>query len=108
LGAGFLESVYDNALAIELARSKIDFERQCQISVRYRNQFVGHFVADYLVDNRLILELKAINKLDMSAHAQILNYLKAANIQVGILLNFGGNKLEIKRLVKNLKEERSI
>ena len=108
LGTGFLESVYDNALAIELARNNIDYKRQFQIAVTYKNGPVGRFVADYLVDNMLILELKAIDELNSNAQAQVLNYLKATGLQVGLLLYFGRTKLEIKRLVLNLEIEKSI
>ncbi|MCH7507372.1 MAG: GxxExxY protein [Proteobacteria bacterium] len=108
LGTGFLESVYDNALAIELARNNIDYKRQFQIAVTYKNRPVGRFVADYLVDNMLILELKAIDKLNSNAQAQVLNYLKATGLQVGLIFNFGRTKLEIKRLVLNLEIEKSI
>ena len=108
LGTGFLESVYDNALAIELARNNIDYKRQFQIAVTYKNCPVGRFLADYLVDNRIILELKAIDKLNSNAQAQVLNYLKATGLQVGLIFNFGRTKLEIKRLVLNLETEKSI
>ena len=108
LGTGFLESVYDNALAIELARNNVDYKRQYQIAVTYKNCLVGRFIADYLVDNKLILELKAIDELNTNAQAQVLNYLKATGLHVGLLLNFGRTKLEIKRLVLNLEIEKSI
>ena len=108
LGTGFLESVYDNALAIELARKNINYKRQFQIAVTYKNRPVGQFVADYLVDNVLILELKAIVKLNSNAQAQVLNYLKATGLQVGLIFNFGRTKLEIKRLVLNFEIEKSI
>ncbi len=108
LGTGFLESVYDNALAIELARNNIDYKRQFQIAVTYKNRPVGRFIADYLVDNMLILELKASDKLNSNAQAQVLNYSKATGLQVGLIFNFGRTKLEIKRLVLNLEIEKSI
>ena len=108
LGTGFLESVYDNALAMELTRNNIDYKRQFQITVTYKKRPVGHFIADYLVDNVLILELKAIDKLNSNTQAQVLNYLKATGLQVGLIFNFGRTKLEIKRLVMNLKIEKSI
>ena len=108
LGTGFLESVYDKALALELASNNIDYKRQFQIAVTYKNSPVGWFVADYLVDNKLILELKAIDKLNSNSQAQVLNYLKATGLQVGLIFNFGRTKLEIKRLVLNLESEKSI
>ena len=108
LGTGFLESVYDNALAIELARNNIDYKRQFQIAVTYKNRPVGRFVADYLVDNMLILELKAIDKLNSNAQAQVLNYFKATGLQFELIFNFGRTKLEIKRLILIIQFEKSI
>jgi len=80
LGPGFLESVYDNALATELTHQKIRFERQIPIVVWYRNLIVGRFAADYLIEGKLILELKALSRIHPAAIAQVLNYLKASNL----------------------------
>ena len=108
LGSGFIESVYDNALAYELTMRQIGFERQVPIDVWFRDQIVGRFAADYLIEGKLILELKALKGLHPAAIAQVLNYLKASKLQVGLLLNFGNTKLEIKRVVNGLQIEHSI
>jgi GxxExxY protein len=100
--------VYDNALSWELRRNDVQFERQVSFVVHYREHTVGRFTADYVVEGSLILELKALSKTHPVAVAQVHNYLKASQLQVALLLNFGNTKLEIKRVVKNLKVERSI
>jgi len=105
---GFLESVYANSLAHELIQNRIRFVRQQVFFVHYRDQIVGRFVADFLIEGQLILELKAINDLNAAAVAQTLNYLKASGLTVGLLMNFGQTKLQIKRLVHRLDVERSI
>ena len=89
LGFGFLESVYQNALYKELKSRGLKCEPQKKIEVFYKHEKVGIFYADILVDDVLILELKAVNELHASHEAQLLNYLKASKIQVGLLLNFG-------------------
>ena len=100
LGRGFLEKVYENALLIELKNKNLDAVNQYPISVYYNEQVVGEYFADIIVENKVILELKSVEKLNDVHSAQLLNYLKATNIKVGYLLNFGSNsKLEFKRLV---------
>jgi GxxExxY protein len=99
LGAGFLERVYSNALAIELDRKVLMFVQNVQLQVKYRGTIVGDYIADMIVENRVILELKACASLDPSQSAQLMNYLRAANIRVGLLLNFGRPKLEYRRFV---------
>ena len=104
LGSGFLEKVYENALAIELASAGLRVVQQHQIQVMYRGQSVGEYVADLYVDRRLIIEIKAVKALDPVHVAQCINYLRATNHHIGLLLNFGKPKLEVKRLVHQLKE----
>ena len=99
LGHGFLESVYENALVIALRDSGLKVERQVRFDVRFRNQNVGDFVADLLVDNTVIVEIKAAGQLRPEHEAQVLNYLKATGIRVGLLVNFGKPKMEIKRFI---------
>ena len=99
LGAGFLESVYENALCIELAEKGIAFRRQAPLKVHYRGQEVGAFVADILVEDQLLVELKALRQLTTEHEAQVMNYLRASGLTVGLLLNFGVPGLEIRRLV---------
>lgn len=89
LGYGFLEKVYENALIIELRKEGLFVERQKPISVYYDNIIVGEYYADLVVDNSVILELKAAEGLIPEHEAQLLNYLKATKIEVGLLLNFG-------------------
>ena len=89
LGHGFLESVYETALAIRLEESGFQIKRQVPIAVRFHRQVVGHFRADMLVDDRLLIEIKAAAQIAPAHEAQLINYLKATRISVGLLLNFG-------------------
>lgn len=98
LGYGFLEKVYENALMIEFFKEGIDAVSQSPISIRYDDQIIGEYYADILVDNKVIIELKAAKILAPEHEAQLLNYLKATDIEVGLLLNFGP-KPEIRRKV---------
>jgi GxxExxY protein len=102
LGSGFLEKVYENALIIELEERGLRVQPQAQIDVLYRGRVVGVYYADLLVDDCIILELKAVEKLLPAHHAQLLNYLKATRIEVGLLLNFGPEP-EFKRKIHDLK-----
>ena len=97
LGPGFLESVYDEALAIEWDLRKISYKRQHPIDIYYKDRLAKHFVCDFIVENVVIVELKAISQLGDVEKAQILNYLKATKLPVGLLLNFGTKSLEYKR-----------
>ncbi|MBX9807494.1 MAG: GxxExxY protein [Flavobacteriaceae bacterium] len=98
LGYGFLENVYQNAMYLELKSQGFKVEAQKQIKVYYKNELVGNFIADLLIDEVIIVELKACDNLVKAHYAQTLNYLKATNIEIGLLLNFG-EKPEIKRLI---------
>jgi GxxExxY protein len=98
LGHGFLEKVYENALVIELRRRGLKVSQQAVIKVRYAGQVVGDYYADLLVEDCIIVELKAAESLGDEHFAQLLNYLKATGIEVGLLLNFG-SKPEVKRKV---------
>ena len=89
LGGGFLESVYENALAIALEEEGIPVARQVPMQVRFRDRVVGDFRIDLLVDNRVVVEIKAVTQLVPSHEVQLVNYLKGTGIQVGLLLNFG-------------------
>ena len=97
LGHGFLESVYEKSLALALGSLGLSVKRQIEIPVWFRGQKVGDFTADALVNDSVLLELKAVRALDPSHEAQLLNYLRATEIEVGLLLNFG-LKPEFKRL----------
>jgi len=99
LGAGFLESVYEEALAIEFNIRKIPFERQKNFKISYKGIYAKEFICDFLVDNLVIVELKAIKGITEIEQAQLLNYLKASGLEVGLLLNFGAKSLEYKRMI---------
>lgn len=98
LGYGFLEKVYENALLKELKVNGFECESQKKISVKYKGDKVGEYYADILVDNEIILELKATETLCEEHEYQLINYLKATNIELGLLLNFG-KKPEIRRKI---------
>ncbi|WP_257309354.1 GxxExxY protein [Geothrix fuzhouensis] len=98
LGSGFLEKVYENALAIELQRAGLTFQQQVPITVSYAGQVVGTYIADLVVEGRLLLELKACRALEDAHTAQSLNYLKATDLPTCLLVNFGIPKPQIKRL----------
>jgi GxxExxY protein len=104
LGAGFLEKVYENALLIELKRRGLKAKNQVPIKVSYKDNVVGEYIADILVEETVIVEVKTVEKLDKVHQAQLLNYLKATGIRVGLLVNFKHPKAEIKRMVLDLPE----
>ena len=113
LGVGFLEKVYENALAHELRKSGLQVHQQFSITVHYDNALVGEYAADLLVENEVLVELKVANNLDRIHEAQCLNYLKATGKSICLLINFGKPKLQINRLAGNglnnfLKEKSSI
>lgn len=100
-GAGLLESVYQNALCIELRTQGIRFQAQQAIDIKYRDQHVGHLIADIVVEGLVILEIKSVEKLQPIHTAQLITYLKATGIRTGLLLNFNVCHLRhgIKRVV---------
>ena len=97
LGPGYLESVYENALSFELSAHGVQFQRQVPISVIYKNHAVGNFVADLVIENCLIIELKATQNLHDHHGIQLVNYLTATGIDNGLLFNFGAASLQIRR-----------
>jgi GxxExxY protein len=105
LGYGFLEKIYENALAIELTKQGLTVQPQKPVLVYYHGQVVGEYFADLLVNGCVIVELKAAETLAEENHAQLLNYLKASDIDVGLLLNFGP-KPEVKRKVYEVSRQR--
>ncbi len=104
LGSGFLEKVYQNALMVELKSRGLKAESQVPIKVLYKDNVVGEYIADILVEEKVIVELKTVESLDRIHEAQLLNYLKATGIQLGLLVNFKHPKAEIKRMVLDLPE----
>ena len=99
LGTGFFEKVYEKALCIELEKNGLSFQCQEPVVVEYKNTLVGEYITDIVVEDRLLLELKAVSVLCKEHEAQLMNYLKATGLSVGLLLNFGRPKLGIKRMV---------
>ena len=89
LGPGFLEKVYENALAIEMRTAGLRVEQQRAVRVEYRQQVVGEYFADIVVDDSIILELKTVETLNEDHAAQLINYLRATDFELGLLLNFG-------------------
>jgi GxxExxY protein len=100
LGAGFLESVYQNALLIVLQQKGLKVQPQFPLNVKFRGQVVGQFYVDLLVEDQVIVELKAVTALTPVHQAQVINYLKGTGIEVGLLVNFGRPKIEYQRLHK--------
>ncbi|MEI6122154.1 MAG: GxxExxY protein [Bacteroidota bacterium] len=99
LGNGFQEVIYQRALELELPFFDLKFEREYEMPIYYRNQQIGSRRVDFLVEELVSVELKAIIKLEDVHLAQAINYLEAYNIEVGLLINFGSKSIEIKRLV---------
>lgn len=98
-GAGFLEKIYEKSLIKELTLRGIDVESQKPFNVDYKGETVGDYIADLVIEGKIIVEVKVAEKLTKAHEAQLLNYLHASGLEVGLLLNFGHNKLEYKRLV---------
>jgi GxxExxY protein len=105
LGPGFLEKVYENALLLEFENRGLKAQNQVPIKVIYKENYVGNYIADILVEGKVIVELKTVNKLDRNHEAQLLNYLKATGIQIGLIANFKNQKVEIKRMVLDLPDD---
>ena len=103
LGAGFLESVYQKAVTIVLQEKGLEVINEIPIPVYFRGKVIGNFYAGLLVEQKVIVELKAVSGLTPEHQAQVINYLKATGIDVGLLVNFGRPKLEYKRLERNLR-----
>ncbi len=102
MGSGYLEAVYEKCLAIELHRIGLSAEFQKPVDVYYEKINVGSYVVDILVDNKLIVELKAVRSLAAVHEVQLVNYLAASRIPLGLLINFGETKVEVKRKVLDL------
>ena len=100
LGPGFLESVYQNALSQELRDAGLDVGCEWRLAVRYKGRTVGEFVADMVVEGKVLIEIKAVTALVTAHEAQLVNYLTATGIDTGLLLNFGSSRLQIRRKVR--------
>ena len=103
MGFGFLESVYEKCLLIELHKAGMDAEAQKPITVYYDDEIVGEFVADIIVNDTIILELKSVRRVVKAHEVQLVNYLVATGKPIGLILNFGESKVEVKRKVRDLK-----
>ena len=104
LGAEFLESVYENALLVALSDKRLHAKAQVPLVVKFRGRDVGQFVADVIVNDVVLLELKAVKELTPEHQAQAINYLHATGIDVGLLINFAKPRVEYKRLFRDTKE----
>lgn len=104
LGAGFLEKVYENAMMIELRKQGIDARQQENIKVYYEGEIVGDYFADIIVENEIIVELKAVEKLTKMFEVQIVNYLNGIDKEIGLLINFGSSVI-VKRKYKTYQEK---
>ena len=102
MGFGYLESVYEKCMLIELRKAGFNIESQKPIRVQYEGEVVGDFIADILVNDTVILELKSVRKLVEAHEVQLVNYLVATGKPVGLLINFGETRLAVKRKVKDL------
>jgi len=102
MGFGFLESVYEKCLCIELRKAGLNYQTQQSITVYYEDEVVGQFAADIIVNDMVILELKSVRRIIRAHEVQLVNYLVATRKPLGLVLNFGPQKVEIKRKVKNL------
>ena len=101
LGCGFVEKVYENAMVVELRLRGMDVRQQYPIKVLYKEELVGDYIADLLVADHVLVELKAVKALDDVHLAQCMNYLKATGLSLGLLINFGRPKVQVKRVVNN-------
>lgn len=99
LGSAYEEKLYQRALYLEFQRAKLKFEREKEININYGRVRIGKKKLDFVVDNKVVVELKKIDKIDNVHAAQVVSYLKTLGLKVGLILNFGGSKLEIKRIV---------
>ena len=100
LGSGFLETVYQKALAHELRARNISFQEQVHLPVIYKGELIGDYIADFVIDGKLIVEIKAVSRLNSAHQAQAMHYLSATGLRLALLLNFGAGSLEHRRVIK--------
>ena len=100
LGSGFLEAVYEEAMAVEFGIQGIAYARQRPMCVLYKRQKVKEYICDFLVEEKVLIEQKAIKPLTATEESQLLNYLKGTGLQLGLLINFGESSLNYKRFIK--------
>lgn len=107
LGNGFREKIYQRALAHEMKLKELSFLEQVRMPVYFKNEKVGYSIVDFMVEERVLVEIKAVSTVESYHLNQVLNYLKAYNLEVALLLNFGENSLNFKRLVSYKKKRRN-
>jgi len=100
LGSGFLEAVYQRASAHELQEQTIPFDEQVHLPITYKGELIGDYIADFVVDSKLIVEIKAVSRLNSAHQAQAMHYLAATCLRLALLLNFGAGSLEHRRVIK--------
>ncbi|MHC4233294.1 MAG: GxxExxY protein [Planctomycetota bacterium] len=100
LGYGFLEKVYENSMMVLLNKKSIKAKQQFPVPVHFENVIVGEYFADFMIEDKILVELKTVEKIANVHFAQVLNYLKATGIKLGLLINFGPRKLEYERIIK--------
>jgi len=105
MGFGYLESVYEKCMIIELEKSGLPVQAQCPIPVRYEGHNVGDFIADLVVQDTVIVELKSVQRLAKAHEVQLVNYLVATGLPVGLLINFSESGVDVKRKVRQLPKE---
>jgi len=108
LGPGFLENIYHRALAHELSKAQIPFLSEAPMQVMYDGIVLGDYIADFLIDKRVVIELKAVDLLTKAHEIQLVNYLTAIRYDVGLLINFGGSKVQVKRKLRELNRPLSV
>ena len=101
MGCGFLEKVYENALSHELRKAGMKAEQQKRLAVHYDNVLVGEYIADLIVEETVLVEIKAATNLDKAHMAQCLNYLRATGLSLCLLINFGNPRVQIQRIINN-------
>jgi GxxExxY protein len=100
LGYGFLEKVYENSLMLLLKKENIEARQQCPVPVHFEDHIVGEYYANILIEGKVLVELKTVDKIINAHYVKLLNYLKATGIRLGLLLNLGPRKLEYERLIR--------
>lgn len=101
LGNGFQEVIYQRALAIEFRKKNINFQREFEMDIYYDEEAIGKRRVDFLVEDKIMVEIKALSGLDNSQPAQTINYLEAYNVEIGLLLNFGAKSLQFRRFINS-------
>jgi GxxExxY protein len=106
LGPGFLENIYHQAMSHELQKAGIDYVSEARLKVMYDGIVLGDYIADFVVNKRVVLELKAVDQLVKAHEIQLVNYLTAIRFDVGLLINFGGQKIQVRRKFRELSRPR--